>query len=106
MPSNNIERTRAAMPAHLRGTFDDVVLALYGGQRPRTSVRADVCTACVESFDWLVNAIAASPVCIADIMQIPHDGTCKRDRRRNCAACIRSFAYKSLLCNKKEETKV
>ena len=102
MPNSTIERTRAALPAHLRGTFDDVALALYGGQRPRTSVRLDICTACVESFDWLVNVIAASPLCIADILQIPHDGSCKRDHRRDCAVCIRSYAYKSLF-NKKEE---
>ncbi len=106
MPSDNGTALRQILPAHLRNTYDDVLSVLYGGAKPKRSVRADVCAMCVESFDCAVNLIAASPYCIADLMQIPHDDTCKREHRRDCAVCIRSHIYRKLLDSKKEETSV
>lgn len=100
---NPAEITRAAIPDPLIRTYDDVVYALYGGHPPHKRIRMDVCTMCVESFDKLVNIIAMSSYCIADIMQISHDGSCKAKHRRDCAACIRSHVYKMILNRNKEE---
>ena len=98
------ERTRYAMPTNLLDTYDDVADMLYGGQRPRRNIRLDMVTACVESFDWLVKAIANSPYCIAEILRIPDTGDCKHRCERNCERCIRSRAYTALSQKKKEES--
>ena len=106
VPNNINDSTRRAVPAHLLDAYDDVSDMLYGGQRPRRTVRLDVVTACVESFDWLVKTVAASPYCISDILQTPNDGACKRRNLKNCERCIRSRAYTALLQKKKEESQV
>lgn len=98
--------TRPHIPASLLDTYDATAEAFDIGRQPRRNIRLDMVTACVESFDWLVKAVANSPYCIADIVQIPHDGDCKRRCVRNCERCVRSHVYASLLHNKKEEFQV
>lgn len=99
------ERTREAMPVSLADTYLSVEHFLYGQERPKFNTRYDMCEACVQSFDKLTEVIAASPFCIADIMQIPNDGACKCEGRSDCKQCIRSTVYRLLIQDKEESKK-
>ena len=100
------DNTRQHIPAHLLDTYDATAEAMLNESAPTRRIRLDMVTACVESFDWLVKAVASSPYCIADVLQIPNDGDCKRRHARNCERCVRYHVDASLLHNKKEEFQV
>ena len=91
---------RGAMPAKLLDTYDDLDRLLYNS-RPIRSARQEMIVCCVETFDWLVRLIANSYFCIADFMREddplkPRYARCRRASARNCAVCIRTYAYREI----------
>lgn len=100
--ARSADRARGAMPKKLLDTYDDLD-RLVKNDRPSQSARQEMLVCCIEGFDWLVNLIANSFFCIADLM--PQDdpmkaryARCKRASARNCATCIRTYVYREIQC--------
>ena len=106
MRSDSYKGTRAALPFRLLPAYDQIADLLYGGERPNRRIRLDMCTACVESFDWMVRLIANSPFCVADLLPNGNErkalyGKCGQEKSGYCQVCIRSYAYRMMIEQKK-----
>ena len=92
---SSFESDLMKMPEYLRATYQHIDYVLFGGLRPKRSVRLDMMTACLKEFDWIVKLIANSPFCINNLVQSTRDTRKKRMCKLDCERCIRTYvAYK------------
>ena len=109
MRKDSYDGTRGELPPDLLGAYDQIAALLYHGDvRNDRRIRMDMCTACVESFDWMVRLIADSAFCVADLMPKGEArrmiySRCGREKGEgdDCKTCIRSVAYTMMIEQKK-----